>query len=361
MLVKIIIFLIVLIQNVTAIQCSPGYTCIDGDNGVSWVMKNDGNTNGPNCDQICQSALCVTGNSGKFYVCDPTQKLPNNYSQFKGVADALGFNCTTGGCWNGVAPGDGIMVVSIKGNTTKSCYYPTSGNFKCGNDPGNANCFGERYNLICPCVSKPLEIACSWSSPTYNPTNPTWSTTSNTSMTSCLDRINYWRKRACEEGWKECPPCGLPPITECVGCQACVNSQAEYDSKNGAHKSFTRCGEFVQGEGGGSSCARVIDAFQSERTNGTCTGHCGPIVSHGCTAFSYGRGQTNTFYTLNWGKCNHPKCDAYCANPTSNQCFLLPGQNITTFGNTTNTTRTNSVTNSSLSLLIILLIFLLIQ
>ena len=107
----------------------------------------------------------------------------------------------------------------------------------------------------------------------------------------------YWRRRACDEGWYECPPSGLPPMTECVCCHECTNSQAQYDGIYGAHKSFKRCGDRTQGSGGGPNCATVIDAFVSERKadeNGImkCEGHCGPILRHGCQTFHWGRANT---------------------------------------------------------------------
>ena len=68
----------------------------------------------------------------------------------------------------------------------------------------------------------------------------------NTIVYSCIDRVNYWRKRACDEKWIECPETGLPPMSECTCCHTCANSQAEFDSINGVHSSFTRCGEQSQ-------------------------------------------------------------------------------------------------------------------
>ena len=129
----------------------------------------------------------------------------------------------------------------------------------------------------------------------------------------------------------ECPPAGLPPMVECTSCHQCANSQSEYDAINGSHSSFTRCGEFSQGSGGGRTCKDVIDAFVSERADfdGLCKGHCGPIVRHGCDEFHWGRTEEpngNGFYhyTLNWGNCNKGACDSYCdaAEPgIGSECF----------------------------------------
>ena len=142
--------------------------------------------------------------------------------------------------------------------------------------------------------------------------------------TSCIDRVNYWRKRACDEGWAECPPQGLPPMTECTCCHECANSQSHYDSENSAHASFTQCGEMSQGSGVGANCKSVIDGFVSERAMAAdgvmrCQGHCGPILEHGCNTFFWGR--YKRWHTLNWGSCPKDRCDEYCANPNRKECF----------------------------------------
>ena len=66
----------------------------------------------------------------------------------------------------------------------------------------------------------------------------------------------------------ECPPAGLPPMAECTACHECSNSEADYDQANEAHASFGRCGESAQGEGGGATCADVIDAFDGLPASG---------------------------------------------------------------------------------------------
>lgn len=191
----------------------------------------------------------------------------------------------------------------------------------CETHPGNANCFGERYATVCPCVVRPLDEACNWECPPRNTTRAVW----KTEGTSCLARINYWRRRACEEGWVECPPAGLPPMAECTACHDCANSEAEHDQAYGAHDSFTRCGENAQGEGGGATCANVIDSFVSERAPDDegvmrCPGHCGPILKSGCRSFSWGKDRDSGFHTLNWGGCNADTCQTYC-DENAGDCF----------------------------------------
>ncbi len=303
-------------------HCAEGYTCWpDPAEDVVWVMKDDGNTNGPSCKAVCERAL---GENCEYHACD--QGRPVIYpdmESFAPVAEGLGFECRAGGCWDSVAPGEGMYLVSIETdeNGTKSCYFPDETQLSCGSDPGNGNCFGERYSSVCPCVPKALDQACEWECPPHNTTRATW----KTEGTSCIERINYWRKRACDEGWVECPPSGLPPMVECVDCHPCANSEAEYDSQNGAHASFGRCGEHVQGEGGGATCADVIDAFVNERKpdeNGImrCEGHCGPILSAGCQTFFWGKARDSNFHTLNWRSCKVETCTSWCdENP--GECF----------------------------------------
>jgi len=304
--------------------CAPGYTCFapPGSDAV-WVMKNDGNVNGPSCDAVCVDAL---SRSCDYHACDEGRAVAHaDIAGFSGIAAGLGFTCRPGGCWDSVSPAPGQYLVSIATDPdgSRACFFPGETTHSCSNDPGNANCFGERYASVCPCVVKPLDQACQWSCPPNNTTRAVW----KTSGTSCLARINYWRKKACEDGWVECPPAGLPPMVECTACHTCANSEAEWDSQNGAHASFTRCGESVQGEGGGATCADVIDGFVSERAPDEagvmrCTGHCGPIVAPGCQTFHWGKARNSDFHTLNWGSCDASACQGYCDDHPG-ECFTV--------------------------------------
>jgi len=314
------IALVLLFQPLHAAVCAPGYTCYEETPTRVWVVKTGGNLNGPNCATECANALCP---SGTFYICDASRTVVSGVA-FNSVATGLGLSCTTGGCW-GSSTGAQMMWVSTGNGTSKTCYFPgnVSGTYDCSLSPGNSNCFGERYSLVCPCTPSTLEKACPWQSPPANTALASWPLSS--SSTSCLDRINYWRQKACADGWPECPPCGLPPMVECVACHDCANSQADYDSANSAHASFTRCGDLSQGEGGGTNCANLIDSFVAERqvyndSNGqvVCRGHCAPIVDSGCQTFFWGV-TVNGFYTIDWGTCNPTACNAYCNDPTKTQ------------------------------------------
>eukprot|EP01083_Nonionella_stella_P042816 115574_1 len=303
--------------------CEDGYTCYeDTIRNVVWVKNDDAS---PACQGVCEGALL--NNADIYHSCDDTQPLIYDMDSFNDIATGLNFTCKAGGCWDSMAPGQGIIAVKRGSGADKTCYFPdpqdTMTTFTCTSGIGNANCYGERYSNICPCIPKPFDEACEWTNPPNVPKVAQF-VYDNADNTSCINRINYWRKRACEEDWIECPPAGLPPMTECTCCHDCANSQAEYDKNHKAHASFKRCGDMVQGEGGGANCARVIDMFVSERKadeNGTmrCQGHCGPIVKHGCQTFFWG--EYNGFHTLNWRTCNVEKCNEYCSNPTDNSCF----------------------------------------
>gem|GEM_PF-1792044 len=311
-------------ETASGVVCNPGFTCSDSESSdVVWVMKDEGNVNGPSCQDVCEAAL---DQNCAYHACEEGHPVPAmDMSGFAPIAESLGFDCREGGCWDSEAPGEGMIMVSIDTaeDGSKSCYFPTEETMSCNANPGNANCFGERYATICPCSTQPLDEACSAECAPHNTTRATW----KTQGTSCLERINYWRALACEEGWVECPPAGLPPMTECTACHQCSNSEAEFDKDNGAHASFTRCGESAQGEGGGATCADVIDSFVSERAedeNGVmrCQGHCGPILKPGCRSFSWGKDRDSGFHTLNWGGCNAEKCGAYC-DDNPDECFTV--------------------------------------
>lgn len=306
----------------TGVKCAPGYTCYDEPGSdVIWVMKDDGNVNGPACKNVCEAAL---SQNCEFYACNGGQAVEHtDIASFAPIATGLGFSCREGGCWWPDAPAEGLYLVSIDTdeNGSKTCFFPTETELSCSSHPGNANCFGERYASVCPCIAKPLDEACEWDCPPNHTTQAVW----KTDGTSCVERINYWRRRACEEGWVECPPAGLPPMVECTACHECANSEAEFDADNGAHASFGRCGEHVQGEGGGATCADVIDSFVSERApdeDGVwrCTGHCGPIVARGCQTFFWGKDRDSGFHTLNWRSCNAEQCSRYC-DDNPGECF----------------------------------------
>lgn len=306
----------------TGIRCAAGYSCFEEtSSGLVWVMKDDGNVNGPTCKDVCEQALSL---NCSYYACDDGHVVEaTDMDSFAAIASGLGFSCREGGCWWPEAPGEGMYMVSIETDEagSKTCFFPTETTLRCNTHPGNANCFGERYASVCPCVQKALDDACVWECGPQHTTRAVW----KTAGTSCVERINYWRKRACEEGWPECPPAGLPPMVECVACHECANSEAEWDREHGAHDSFGRCGEHVQGEGGGATCADVIDAFVSERApdeDGVmrCTGHCGPILAAGCQTFFWGKDRDSGFHTLNWRSCDVEKCQRYC-DDNPGDCF----------------------------------------
>jgi len=305
------------------LPCKEPFSCWkDNDKDIVWVM---GDEIFSDCRGTCQQAL---DEHSDFYVCKSDEPIDATAVELEPISTGLGFSCKAGGC--SFQP-DGAVWIDRTQNCDRSCKFPlnTEGNYDCHASVGNANCFGERYTQVCPCNVKALDEACEFSCPDHSAPISKWP--KDDDGTSCLESINYWRWKACFDGWPECPPAGLPPIVECTSCHQCANSQSEYDNVHGSHKSFTRCGEFVQGSGGGRTCRDVINAFVSERGEfgGLCKGHCGPIVAPGCTEFHWGRtlNPNNAgfyHYTLNWGNCNTNKCDAHCDSAeagTINECF----------------------------------------
>ena len=51
-----------------------------------------------------------------------------------------------------------------------------------------------------------------------------------------------------------------------------------------------------------------------------CTGHCGPIVRHGCQTFFWGRARDSNLHVLNWRSCNVETCQGYC-DDNPGECF----------------------------------------
>jgi len=307
--------------NSDPFDCNDPYTCWkDEVADIVWVMGGD---IFEDCKSSCERAL---DEYPDFYACKSDQPIHTDANSFEPISTGMGFSCIGNGC--DFEPSGGLWIDRTD-NCERTCAFPTSdGVYDCNHKVGNANCFSERYTLPCPCNIKLLDEACEWSCPDHSAPVAPWP--ENEEGTSCLERVNYWRKIACEEGWPECPPAGLPPYVECTSCHECANTQSEYDAIFGSHASFTRCGEMSQGSGGGRTCADVIDAFVSERedTDGFCQGHCGPIVSPGCNTFHWGRteepnGAGFYHFTLNWGNCNTGKCDAHCESVegTDEACF----------------------------------------
>jgi len=292
--------------------CNDPYNCWKDDTAdIVWVM---GGGIFENCKSTCEKAM---NKKTDFYSCKSDQPTHKNADEFSSISTGMGFDCKKADCFSSPSNSE-LMWIDKSENCERECIFPDEeeANYSCDSSVGNANCFGTRYTLPCPCHVRALDKACEWKCPDNSASVAPWP--EDEDGDSCLERINYWRKRACEENWPECPPAGLPPYVECTSCHQCANTQSEYDSINGSHASFKRCGEMVQGSGGGRTCKDVIDSFVSEReSTGICNGHCGPIVKAGCNTFHWGRTETpssNGFhhYTLNWGNCRTDKCDAHC-------------------------------------------------
>jgi hypothetical protein len=163
--------------SASGVTCNPGYTCSDDiDSDVIWVIKNDGNVNGPSCQDVCEGAL---DQNCAYHACeDGHPAAAKTAEDFAPIAEGLGFGCRAGDCWESQAPGEGMYLVSIgtAEDGTKTCYFPTEEQLSCDSHPGNANCFGERYATVCPCKTRPLDEACTWECGPHNTTRATFKT-----------------------------------------------------------------------------------------------------------------------------------------------------------------------------------------
>lgn len=319
-------------QNTPYEHCQDPYTCWEHEStGTIWVT---GRARVEPCRDTCEHAIRGS-TSTDFLSCDSEVTVPTTFEEMNYIANNLGFECKPSPwCDWGF---DGLFAVEEETDACeRTCMLPQNPaenpTFDCWATTGyplDANCLGERYWNVCPCKVKALDEGCPWPCPDYSAPVAKWPEDIETG-TSCLARINYWRKKACDDGWPECPPEGLPPMVECTKCHECANTQSVYDEIHGAHSSSSRCSTGgAQGSGGPGlpNCAAIIDGFVAERDwafDGLCLGHCAPIVDPGCESFSWGV-SPNGFYTLNWGGnvvCSD-ECVEYChsVEGTPDACF----------------------------------------
>ena len=159
------------------LMCSDGYSCYEDPNqDIIWVSRHEYVTYGPHCTNQCQEALV---NMDTYYACDHEQPVMYDRDSFADIASGLGFTCQSGSCWDGNSPAEaeGVILVSSGSGSRKKCYFPpeTYNNaWSCTSTPDNANCFGDRFSLICPCTPKALDEACVWNSPPNQPSPANW-------------------------------------------------------------------------------------------------------------------------------------------------------------------------------------------
>jgi hypothetical protein len=74
------------------IACHPDYICHEESPDLVWVLRKDGNVQGPACKEVCSDALCSTG---QHYSCDDTRAVPTDFTSFSNVTTGLGFTCSS--------------------------------------------------------------------------------------------------------------------------------------------------------------------------------------------------------------------------------------------------------------------------
>lgn len=139
-------------------ECPSGLNVVkcwdDEERGVLWAYG----VRGEDCHSTCSLAGALPSDlmcnedvpiSSMEEVSEIMAKFENPYNS----RDDDEFTCTKGSCWNGESNKQ-ILVHEYNSN----CYVPTNTErYVCDSRVGNGNCFGQRFNQVCPCVR-----GCSW-------------------------------------------------------------------------------------------------------------------------------------------------------------------------------------------------------
>ena len=137
-------------SGIGAVQC-----WTDPDTGVLWAYGVGGEDCHSTCslagatpaDLMCDEDSPITGGF------DEVSRIMSNFENTYNTNDAGEFTCTTGACGSGVSSTQ-IRIHEYNSN----CYVPSnSDKYSCDTKFGNANCFGQRFNQVCPC-----KAGCSW-------------------------------------------------------------------------------------------------------------------------------------------------------------------------------------------------------
>ncbi len=128
--------------------------CWTDNSGILWAYGVGG--------EDCHSTCSLAGASPADYMCDEetpitggfveVSSIMSNFENAFNANDPDEFTCTAGRCWEGETWRQ-IMIHEYNSN----CYVPTTEKYTCDSRFGNANCFGERFNQVCPC-----KRGCSW-------------------------------------------------------------------------------------------------------------------------------------------------------------------------------------------------------
>lgn len=143
----------------SGVECPSGIGAVkcwtDPETQVLWAYGVGG--------EDCHSTCSLAGASPADFMCDEDVPITGGFAEvsrimlnFENDFNANGvdeFTCTSGTCWSGESNKQ-IMIHEYNSN----CYVPTNTQkYVCDAIFGNANCFGQRFNQVCPC-----KAGCSW-------------------------------------------------------------------------------------------------------------------------------------------------------------------------------------------------------
>lgn len=140
-------------------ECPSGIGAVkcwtDPDTDIMWAYGVGG--------EDCHSTCSLAGASPGDYMCDEDTPITGGFTEVSNIMsnfenafntnDPDDFTCKSGQCWNG----ESSTQIRIHENNS-NCYTPTNTEkYSCTTRFGNANCFGQRFNQVCPC-----KRGCSW-------------------------------------------------------------------------------------------------------------------------------------------------------------------------------------------------------
>lgn len=132
-------------SGIQAVRC-----WTDNSTGILWAYGVGG--------EDCHSTCSLAGATSSDFKCDENSPIVGGFDEVSKIManfenpynenDLDEFTCTTGSCWSGESNKQ-IMIHEFNSN----CYFPTNDQqYTCTTAFGNANCFGQRFNQVCPCV-----------------------------------------------------------------------------------------------------------------------------------------------------------------------------------------------------------------
>jgi hypothetical protein len=141
-------------------ECPSGISNVkcwtDPESGILWAYGVGG--------EDCHSTCSLAGANPSDFMCDVDSPITGGFDEVSKIMskfenpynanDTGEFTCTQGSCWMG----ETWRQISIHENNS-DCYVPTDSltggalnKYICDARFGNANCFNQRFNQVCPCV-----------------------------------------------------------------------------------------------------------------------------------------------------------------------------------------------------------------